>query len=108
MANNRFYLVCKRCIMEGKEDHLYFLAKYYPSNGWYTNFPEERKQDFKDELDAFLDKHSHEKSMFGYGDFGEHGSEPFYLHFEAGNRHQDQILIAISEAVRNGSSEDRI
>lgn len=97
MANNRFYLVCDKCRSEDKEDHLFFLGKYYPSNGWYPNVSgEDSKIERIDKLAEFLEKHSHEQSLFGYSDQGE---EPFSLYFEAGRRGQDQILIALSKAV---------
>jgi hypothetical protein len=95
MANNRVYIVCKKCLMEQNGDHSLYLAKYYPSQGWYSNGPKEEK------LEKFFEEHSHEGTLFGYGEMGELGPEPFVLYFEAGRRDQDQILMKISESMNN-------
>ena len=78
MANNRMYLYCERC---GEDEDtpaeacLFFLAKYYPSQGWYTR---STSGPFDDALNAWLDTHQH-GDMFGEfirllyeGQFSEH------------------------------------
>lgn len=59
MANNRLALVCKEC-MEGA-----YLAKYYPSQGWWTS----HNADYEDYMNAFLEKHTHGKSMWSAQEF---------------------------------------
>jgi len=34
MANNRLWLVCKKCEKKKKEKHGFHLAKFYPSGGF--------------------------------------------------------------------------
>ena len=55
MANNRMYLKCSLC---GEE---FYLAKYYPSTGWYLSTaksPNHEKETFGEVFAEFLDKHS--------------------------------------------------
>lgn len=59
MANNRLALVCEEC-KEGA-----YLGKYYPSQGWFSTMD----VDYKEYLDAFLQKHSHKVSNGGEQDF---------------------------------------
>lgn len=70
MANNRVYLSCKEC---GEK---IFLAKYFPSQGWYNE-----KDDHAKKFEAFLEKHSHHKTLFGLDD----GNVPFELYWEVDN-----------------------
>lgn len=49
MANNRAYITCDVC----KES--VYLAKYYPSSGWYISITSER---LFDTVGKFLEKHS--------------------------------------------------
>ncbi len=58
MANNRMFLRCSEC------DEQFFVAKYYPSQGWYLNRSDEQLQEFGPDLDRWLDLHKH-GSMFG-------------------------------------------
>lgn len=56
MANNRMYLACLKCLEEEDtkwEDCVFYMAKYYPSTGWYIN---QEKLD----LESFYDRHNHE------------------------------------------------
>lgn len=56
MANNRMYLACRLCA--GAE---FFLAKYYPSTGWYTSRPrgEHLPESLDAEMNAWFDQHEH-------------------------------------------------
>lgn len=76
MANNRAYLRCKLCPDEAQEPRFY-LAKYYPSTGWYTqtraaddldprSIQMRTKEEFTLELDRWFDRHMHGTTM---GDF---------------------------------------
>lgn len=53
MANNRLYLVCKRC-----EGDRFAFAKYFPSSGYYTNRTDNKS------LNDWLDKHLHEAADY--------------------------------------------
>ena len=59
MANNRMYLVCKRCDPGPTEAALmpsrFYLAKYYPSTGWF-NYGE---SDYAEKMNAFFETHRH-------------------------------------------------
>lgn len=50
MANNRMYLQCTVCQEE------VYLAKWFPSQGWYFN---KSKEEMGTDLDRFLDRHDH-------------------------------------------------
>lgn len=67
VANNRVYFVCDKC---GEK---IFLAKYFPSQGWYNE-----KEEFSKYFEDFLEKHSHYRTPFGLDD----GNVPFTLEFE--------------------------
>lgn len=98
MANNRVYIVCKKCRKEGKEPNCFFLGKYYPKHGWYATGEKDMRTDINTN---FFDIHNHQGSLFGY----DEGEVPFELEFEAGQRAQDQILIALSQAVSSANKE---
>ena len=55
MANNRMYLRCILC------DARFYVAKYYPRTGWYTNISE-RTEDavmyWYFDLQLYLERHS--------------------------------------------------
>ena len=50
MANNRMVMVNTRT------GERFFLAKYYPSTGWYSQTRWDKKRDVGAELDAFFHK----------------------------------------------------
>ncbi len=60
MANNRMYLKCHLC------NEQFYLAKYYPSTGWYINMadgdPQSSKlptpQEWLTQFIKFMDEHS--------------------------------------------------
>lgn len=93
MANNRVYIACKRCVLDEDtiEDHLFYLAKYYPSSGWYPT-----NENLKDSLESWMDRHSHPENITLFG-YDEDDDGPFFLYYEAGNRDQDRILKTISK-----------
>lgn len=93
MANNRVYIVCAKCAIDPEitEDFIFYLAKYYPTDGWYPT-----NEGLYKGLYDWMDRHHHEHSLFGYD---SDGNPPFTLYFEAGKRYQDEILMKISEAV---------
>ena len=94
MANNRFYLACRQCILhdEVQDDYMIYLGKYFPSGGWYRHTTGEA---FENGLNEWLEKHSHPENMSLFG-YDWEGIPPFFLHFEAGNRSQDEILKELS------------
>jgi hypothetical protein len=57
MANNRMVIVCKKC------NKARYLAKWYPSTGWYAAGEPEPDPRYAVEyiklLDTFLGKHDH-------------------------------------------------
>ena len=53
MANNRMYIKCK------KDGAVFFLAKYYPTSGYYTD-KDYFDGDFIDSFNDWLDKHNHD------------------------------------------------
>ena len=63
MANNRMYLLCTYCVDQAEDGQLdlaaatHFLAKYYPSTGWYTN-------EHTTGLDEWFGRHQH-GGMYG-------------------------------------------
>jgi hypothetical protein len=74
VANNRAYLRCKLCLDEAQAPRFY-LAKYYPSTGWYTQTRAaddldscsvglRTREQFTLELDKWFDQHTH-GSLFG-------------------------------------------
>lgn len=96
MANNRFYLGCRQCVLdEESEEGLIFLGKYFPNSGWYRHTTGEK---FENGLNEWMERHSHTENMSLFG-YDPTGSPPFFLHFEAGNRSQDQILKEIQAAI---------
>jgi len=59
MANNRMYIKCK------KDGDIFFLAKYYPTTGYYTD-KDYFNGDFIDSFNGWLDKHRHDDgNLFG-------------------------------------------
>ena len=48
------WLRCRTC-----PDAKFFVAKYYPSQGWYINREEDGLQAFGDDLNQWLDEHKH-------------------------------------------------
>jgi hypothetical protein len=63
MANNRMYLVCRRCAEEEAttfEECVLFLAKYYPTTGWYLR----ASPSLVEAVDAWFDLHIH-GDMYG-------------------------------------------
>lgn len=73
MANNRMFLVCTRCAMDEDvplEKCCFFLAKYYPTTGWYVRGGKTLKRedgdeiDFVDAADTFFGEHKH-GGMYG-------------------------------------------
>ena len=67
MANQRMYIACRRCAEDDSvslEDTIFYLAKYYPSSGWYL--PGELPTELGVKLDDWLDKHKvHADTMEG-------------------------------------------
>lgn len=60
MANNRMYLICDVCAAVEETTHddcVFYLAKYYPATGWYTNKVDEQASQLDSLLNAWLDKH---------------------------------------------------
>lgn len=62
MANNRLYLGCKYCMAHRqpeKDEALaqpkLYIAKYYPSEGWYTPI----EDGYWDQMEKFLQLHTH-------------------------------------------------
>lgn len=94
MANNRFYLACKQCVLDDgiQDDFMFYIGKYFPSDGWYRHCTEV----LEDKLNEWMEKHSHleNNTLFGYDDEGD---PPFFLYYEAGNRYQDKILSVLSK-----------
>lgn len=54
MANNRLFLKCKKC------GERFFLGKYYPSTGWYTDADYYKNSAMHDKLNTWFDAHMHE------------------------------------------------
>lgn len=57
MANNRLYLKCNLC------GERFYMAKYYPSSGWYTNLSDMTTEEegvlaWYNDLQEFFDEHS--------------------------------------------------
>jgi hypothetical protein len=90
MANNRMWLVCVECLATDgtdPEDCRFFLAKYYPSTGWYTT----REGKLDTEINEWLDKHIH-------GDmFGEYIVMVYESVFGGAGEDKRRILTAIAE-----------
>jgi hypothetical protein len=99
MANNRMYLVCKKC--EKKKEGTFCFAKFYPqdgfiagdSSGWFTY----ESGKMEERLNDFFEKHKHkyDKSMFGgfqyelrYEIIGDYTNE------------KEQVLNIISKAIK--------
>lgn len=65
MANNRMYMTCPVC----GDDQALFLAKYYPSEGWYVN----DDYNLTKSLNKFMDTHKacsdEQGTMIGPTDF---------------------------------------
>ena len=63
MANNRMYLCCTVCCEDPEktfDDCLFFLAKYYPREGWYARVD----TSLDERIDAWFVKHIH-GTLFG-------------------------------------------
>ncbi len=103
MANNRMYLACTKC-----DGEAFYLAKYYPSTGWYTN-RRDSDPDMADDLETWLDLHRHATPVpnpkpFPAGPWkGEQGTmyghEHIILSFEVPPGHTDALLDAIQKVV---------
>lgn len=62
MANDRLYLICRVCRAQQRrpDEYARYLAKYYPSTGYYTCYgagSNPRPDDYVAKLDRFLDAH---------------------------------------------------
>ena len=58
MADNRMYLVCVACARDEyatAADSMFYLAKYYSSQSWYTP----NRETFLEDLNRWLDIHKH-------------------------------------------------
>ena len=99
MANNRLYLMCKKC--ENNKNSSILLAKFYPSGGaiagesagWFTQY-----DDLSKRLDNFFEKHKH-----GF-DFNMWGGYQYDIRYEIIGDNTDpkeQIINIISKSTND-------
>jgi len=95
MANNRMYLICAECKKNGRTNYSFFIAKYYPSNGWYV--PGDENRNLTKDLNEFLDTHSHPGS--GNGLTWETDEVPFSLNWDIDKERALTIRERVQEAL---------
>jgi hypothetical protein len=71
MANNRMYLICLHCLHDDSkslEDCRHYMAKYYPTDGWYASVDPEA---YVERMNKFFEAHLH-KETWHQAMFGDH------------------------------------
>lgn len=98
MANNRMYIVCLHCVHEEScpiKESRFYIAKYYPSTGWYAT-----GESLKGRLNEFFDRHRHQGCAGDmYGDFFILGTESLLA--DDPSEHKRRLLDALSNSPEN-------